>query len=511
MVLNENNMDANVMIPTSQSDLSAMSSIEVLGQPTEIRSESLPQLSLLNDRFGELANVSPVISFFKTVVDPVVVVCVLFVLARSYNVAWDGYLLVLAVISFLLSSHLLDGVFLFVPDREGTLTGLARLLLGWLYTVALLVLLGHVSRFSAYYDLEFIYLWFAITPVALVLTHIGFRQLFVRMNRDGHDIRKVVIVGASRLGRALAQRVQENTVLGMEFVGYFDDRGCDRLEVKASEHLGDLNSLPEFVKKNSLHNIYVTLPMTSQPRVIQLVEALKDSTASIYFVPDLFVFDLIQARFDHVAGIPVVAVCETPFTGMRGVLKRVADIILSLVILLMIWPVMLAIAVAVKMTSPGPVLFKQRRYGLDGENILVYKFRSMTVCEDGQQIVQAQRNDSRLTSIGAFLRKTSLDELPQFINVLEGKMSIVGPRPHANAHNELYRKLIRGYMMRHKVKPGITGWAQVNGYRGETETVEKMRARIEYDLDYLRNWSLWLDLKIIFRTVAMIVHDKNAY
>jgi putative colanic acid biosynthesis UDP-glucose lipid carrier transferase len=172
---------------------------------------------------------------------------------------------------------------------------------------------------------------------------------------------------------------------------------------------------------------------------------------------------------------------------------------------------MLFIALGVKLTSPGPAVFKQRRYGLNGEEITVYKFRSMAVCEDGTNIVQAEKNDQRLTKLGAFLRRTSLDELPQFINVLQGRMSIVGPRPHAVAHNELYRKLIRGYMLRHKVKPGITGWAQVNGLRGETKDLEKMQARIEFDLHYLQNWSIWFDLWIIMRTVWVVLRRENAY
>jgi putative colanic acid biosynthesis UDP-glucose lipid carrier transferase len=212
-----------------------------------------------------------------------------------------------------------------------------------------------------------------------------------------------------------------------------------------------------------------------------------------------------------VAGLPVVAVCESPFTGFNGVIKRTSDIVLSCLILLLIAPIMLIVALGVKLGSPGPVIFKQRRYGLDGREIVVYKFRSMTVTEDGGNIQQAQKNDKRVTPLGAILRKTSLDELPQFINVLQGKMSIVGPRPHAVAHNEQYRKLIDGYMVRHKVKPGITGWAQVNGYRGETELLEKMKKRIDFDLDYLRHWSLRLDLYIILKTVQVLIKDKHAY
>ena len=257
--------------------------------------------------------------------------------------------------------------------------------------------------------------------------------------------------------------------------------------------------------------IYIALPMSNQPRILQLLDELRDTTVSIYFVPDLFMTDLIQARMDDLGGVPVVAVCETPFTGLNAVVKQAFDFVAAAVILALISPLLVAIAIAVKATSAGPVLFRQHRYGLDGERILVYKFRSMTVCENGDRITQAQANDRRVTPLGAFLRRSSLDELPQFINVLQGRMSIVGPRPHAVAHNETYRKLIKGYMVRHKVRPGITGWAQVNGCRGETETLDKMKRRIDYDLEYLRHWSFGLDLRIILRTVGLMHKDPNAY
>ncbi|MGZ5042367.1 MAG: undecaprenyl-phosphate glucose phosphotransferase, partial [Usitatibacter sp.] len=267
----------------------------------------------------------------------------------------------------------------------------------------------------------------------------------------------------------------------------------------------------DYVKKHRVDLIYVTLPMASQPRIMKLLDDLRDTTASVYFIPDIFLFDLIQGRMDTIGGLPVLALCETPFFGMNAMVKRLSDIVLASLILVLIAPAMLAIAIGVKATSRGPVLFRQRRYGLDGREILVYKFRSMTVTEDGAVVRQATKNDQRVTPFGAFLRRTSLDELPQFINVLQGRMSIVGPRPHAVAHNEQYRKLIKSYMIRHKVRPGITGWAQVNGLRGETETVDKMQARIEYDLDYLRHWSLKLDFHIIWRTIFVVFKKQNAY
>jgi putative colanic acid biosynthesis UDP-glucose lipid carrier transferase len=210
-------------------------------------------------------------------------------------------------------------------------------------------------------------------------------------------------------------------------------------------------------------------------------------------------------------GVPVVGICETPFTGTNDLVKRISDIILAALILIVISPFLIAIAIGVKLSSPGPVIFKQSRNGLDGGEIVVYKFRSMTAQDNGPVVRQATKNDARVTPFGAFMRRTSLDELPQFFNVLQGTMSIVGPRPHAVAHNEEYRRLIKAYMVRHKVKPGITGWAQVNGHRGETDTVEKMQARVEYDLEYLRNWSLGLDLQIIVRTIRLVLFDRHAY
>jgi len=238
---------------------------------------------------------------------------------------------------------------------------------------------------------------------------------------------------------------------------------------------------------------------------------MHDTTASIYFVPDIFVFDLIQCRTDDIDGLPVIALCETPYYGTSAVLKRASDMAIASMVLLVTFPLFIIIALLIRLTSPGSIFFKQRRYGLDGRPIVVYKFRTMTVSEDDDKVPQARRDDERITPIGSILRKYSLDELPQFINVLQGRMSVVGPRPHAVAHNEEYRKLVKGYMIRHKVNPGITGLAQIKGFRGETSSVDDMRERIEADLEYLRNWSLMLDMRIILKTLAVIWNDKMAY
>jgi putative colanic acid biosynthesis UDP-glucose lipid carrier transferase len=317
----------------------------------------------------------------------------------------------------------------------------------------------------------------------------------------------VVIAGANELGRRLAERLAD-PMLGVRVAGFFDDRAAGRLrDLPAAQNLGALERLADYARARRVDVIYVALPMASQPRILKLLEELRDTTASIYFVPDIFVSDLIQARVDSIGGLPVVAVCETPFYGFNGAVKRVSDVVLASVILLLIAPLLLAISIGVKLSSPGPILFKQRRYGLDGKEILVYKFRTMTVCEDGDRVTQARRRDPRVTRFGALLRQSSLDELPQLLNVLEGTMSIVGPRPHAVAHNEQYRRLIDGYMIRHKVRPGITGWAQVNGLRGDTAISD----RTKYDLWYIENWSLLLDIKILIRTALRMFTDKNAY
>jgi putative colanic acid biosynthesis UDP-glucose lipid carrier transferase len=354
--------------------------------------------------------------------------------------------------------------------------------------------------------------WAAITPVFLVAGQLTAQLALLRFGKQHVSPRRAVVVGLTDLGMRLTEKLREDVFLSIDVLGFFDERAISRLPNSAgSRVLGVPSSLPDYIAQKNVNVVYITLPMTRHPRILELLDMLKDSTVSIYFVPDLFVFDLIQARFDLISGIPVVAVCESPFYGMRGIAKRLSDLVLASFILLCIWPLLALLAAGVKLSSPGPAIFRQRRYGLDGKQIVIYKFRTMSVCEDGARVQQAQLNDSRITPFGKFLRKTSLDELPQFINVLQGRMSVVGPRPHAVAHNEEYRKVIDGYMIRHKVRPGITGLAQVKGFRGETETAEKMEQRIHYDLEYLRNWSLGLDLSIIFKTFSVLLGDRNAY
>jgi putative colanic acid biosysnthesis UDP-glucose lipid carrier transferase len=333
-----------------------------------------------------------------------------------------------------------------------------------------------------------------------------------RFLMNAFDNRSAIIAGYNTSSLELARRLKNNPGMRVEVTGFFDDRSSDRLGMEADAKLvGSLSDMSRYVKDNRTDVIFIALPIRHVKRVMNLLDDLRDTTASIYYVPDIFVFDLIQARSGEIHGIPVVAMCETPFYGYRGVAKRVTDVGFSTLILLLCLPLLVLIAIVVKISSPGPIIFKQHRYGLDGREIAVYKFRTMRVTEDGAEIRQASRSDSRITSFGRLLRRSSMDELPQLINVLQGRMSLVGPRPHAVAHNEEYRKLIKGYMVRHKVLPGITGLAQVNGCRGETSQLEEMEARVNFDLDYLRHWSPMLDIKIILLTVVKIFRDDKAY
>lgn len=438
--------------------------------------------------------------------DPVVAVGALPLCVASQGLPFSGPYLILALIAFSLT----------YPGSTPKAAGIGRLageiLARWLGVVSLLLFIGWATRTLGSVHPQVIYAWALATPFAQFGAQLLLPVIMPRLLAAEGVQRVAVIAGAGELGHALAQRIDETPFLGIRFAGYFDDRNRGRLgEAGSQKLLGRLERVAEYAKTHRVDLIYVTLPMASQPRILKLLDELHDTTASIYFAPDIFLFDLIQARMDTIGGLPVVAVCETPFCGTNRVVKRASDLMLATAILLLIAPLMLILAALVKLDSQGPVLFRQRRYGLDGREIVVYKFRTMTVTEDGDAIKQATRDDRRVTRFGALLRRYSLDELPQFINVLQGRMSVVGPRPHAVAHNETYRRLIKGYMIRHKVKPGITGWAQVNGLRGETETLDKMRQRIEFDLVYLRNWSLQLDLWIVLKTVYVVLHKQNAY
>jgi Undecaprenyl-phosphate glucose phosphotransferase len=453
----------------------------------------------------------PSVALLRHILNPTVIVATLLLTVIAYGSPLSQHYLALAALAFLISAQVVSDPVLDSSGNRGLSMLLThRIFTEWLLVSAALLLLAFALKVTELFSRKVILTWFAITPFVVVAAQVGFRRYAAFSALRGKILQSHVVVGANEVGARLARRLRANPHLGA-FRGFFDDRHSERLPGLPDEQLlGGTADIANYVRLNSVSSIYICLPMRPDERVTRLLEELKDTTASVYFVPDLYAFDTMQAQVCDLDGIPLFAVRETPFSGMNGVLKRGSDIVFATILLTMIWPLLLALAVGVRMSSPGPALFRQRRYGLYGESIYVYKFRTMRVCEDGK-VTQAQRNDPRVTRFGGFLRRTSLDELPQLFNVLAGTMSLVGPRPHAVSHNEEYRKVIAGYMLRHKVRPGITGWAQVNGYRGETETVEKMQRRVEYDLDYLRNWSLRLDLTIMFRTALTVWRDRNAY
>ncbi len=373
---------------------------------------------------------------------------------------------------------------------------------------------GFVSKTSADFSRGVSLTWFVLAPFALAALRIAVRGTLRILRAHGFNRRRVAILGATREAEELATAFEESPWLGFELLGVFDDRGPERRPVFRRADcrvIGDFTDLVRRARDGNVDIIYVALPMRAEERNLRLFHELADTTATVYMVAGLLTYDLLRAHWSRVGNVPVVGIHDTPFEGMVALLKRVEDLVLGSIILALIALPMLTIAVAIKLTSPGPVLFRQWRYGLNGRRIRVLKFRTMSVTEDGAEVKQAIRNDPRVTRLGRFLRRSSLDELPQFLQVITGALSIVGPRPHAVIHNETYRSLIAGYMLRHMVKPGITGWAQVNGWRGETEQLEKMRKRVEHDLEYIRNWSLLWDIKIILMTVFGAKKNRNAY
>ncbi len=387
----------------------------------------------------------------------------------------------------------------------------APILLSWLSSIALLLTFAFALKITDNFSRVALSIWFVYAPIALTSYRFAFSKLSKARHADSYE-QKSIIIGATPSGLSLAREIEGNKHLGLQLVGIFDDRSLDRLPEQSQASIrGSINDALKMAKERDFRHVYVALPMQASHRIKEIINYFSDSTARVYIVPDFFTFDLIQSRWRNVGQVPTLSIYDTPFYGMTTFVKRLEDIVISSIILALISPVLLAVAIGVKTSSSGPVIFKQYRYGIDGKKIKVWKFRSMKVMDNGGVVKQATKDDPRVTKFGSFIRRTSLDELPQFINVLQGRMSIVGPRPHAVAHNEEYRQIVDKYMLRHKVKPGITGWAQINGYRGETDTLDKMEKRVEYDLNYIRNWSLWLDIKIIFLTVFKGFVGKNTY
>lgn len=443
-----------------------------------------------------------------------------FIAYAAYPAAPWGTEQTLATIAAVLVFYVTGEIFGLYQPLRGVSLGkqLLRTWAAWMPVVMVVLGAGFALKATDQFSRLSTGSWLALAPFAILAWRSAVHLVLTRLRVSGRNIRTAAVCGATEIGAELARRIQGNPALGIRLLGFFDDRTPERTEQITAEFgatMGRFDDVVEGARRGEIDLVYIALPLKAERRINELLRKLADTTASVYLVPDFFVFDLLHGRWSELGDLPVVSIFETPFYGVDGWVKRLEDIVLGTFFLVAGAPLMILIAVAIKLNSKGPVFFKQRRYGLNGEVIEVLKFRTMTVAEDGAKVTQAKKDDDRITKVGRILRRTSLDEVPQLIHVVTGTMSLVGPRPHAVAHNELYRKKIEGYMLRHKVKPGLTGWAQVNGWRGETDELWKMEKRIEHDLEYIRRWGLGFDLKIVFITVFGVLFGgkvrQNAY
>ncbi len=381
---------------------------------------------------------------------------------------------------------------------------LRRLVAGWSVVVLVLVSTAAILKETDTFSRIWFGLWVLITLAGLILLVLITHAAAVRTRKLEQKDRKVVLVGAGESAQRVESRLRDGNATSMNLVACFGEAWSATAVLPVSE-------LAEFVIANKVQEVWIATPWEHKPLLEQALDALKETVVDVNVVPDLHQYRLLNQGITEWGGLPVISLAGTPMTGSERSLKTIFDWFAAFLIAFITLPLTLLIALLIKLSSPGPVLFRQQRHGLGGEAIEIFKFRTMQQHrEQSGQVTQARKQDSRVTWIGRFLRRTSLDELPQLINVLKGEMSLVGPRPHAIEHNEVFKSRIPRYMLRHKVKPGLTGWAQVNGYRGITDTPEKMAMRIEHDLWYIQNWSLWLDLKILLMTPLVMIH-KNAY
>ena len=389
-----------------------------------------------------------------------------------------------------------------------------RLTVAWFVVALLVSLVAFLSKIAV--DVSRV--WFSTSMIASYCGLVGVRlvsgALLASSHMRGKSIQSVVLIGGADQTEHVTGRLEENPWTGYRVARTFDSGWT---EATSSEDLQILlDEVHAFIETQRQHEhavaeVWISLPLAQEALIQKILNMLQDASVDVCLLPDSFGMQFFSGAASNVAELPVVNISDIRLPGSAELFKRLFDRVVALMAIVVLAPVLIVISIAIKLNSRGPILFRQLRYGMDGREIEVWKFRSMRVQEHGTEVRQATRNDNRVTTVGAFLRRNSLDELPQFINVLQGRMSIVGPRPHAVLHNEEYRSQISGYMLRHKIKPGITGWAQVNGWRGETDTLDKMEERVRFDLEYIQNWSVWLDVKIILMTVVQVFSGKNAY
>jgi len=443
-----------------------------------------------------------------------VVVGVQVVAHALYGEGWNEQTTTVTLIALLVFGLAAEVAGLYRPWRTGTIVREAKnALFAWMTVPLALFTFWFFTKTTVHYSRVASSAWFVFTPLFLCAARVGVRVALRVLRFQGRNIRRVAILGMTEDAERLATSFAKRPWLGLKLLGIYDDRSEDRRHPSVHPDCAVAGSSADMVqacREGKLDAVYIALPLRAEVRTGEILASLSDTTVSVYLVADLLYYSLLHAQWSQVGNVPVVSLHDSPFEGVVGWVKRMEDLALGTVIVIIALIPMLCIALAIKLKSPGPILFRQRRYGLCGRQIRILKFRTMTVCEDGPDVVQATKDDIRVTKLGSFLRRTSLDEFPQFFQVLTGELSLVGPRPHAVAHNEKYRALIHGYMLRHMVKPGITGWAQVNGWRGETAEIEKMEERVRHDMEYIRNWNLLLDLKIIFLTIFGAKKRRNA-
>ena len=433
---------------------------------------------------------------------------------RRRDIGWNWEYLLVATTAVLLFETIARRWHVYRSWRASPLREeFYRLATSWFATVTVMATLLYLLNPGPTVQLDLLPAWGAIALPMFFCLRLAVRLPLRWLRQRGANFRTAAIVGATAVGLEVADVLRQNAWMGVNVIGVYDDRKPQPARTTADlEVAGDMNSLRERIQGQQVDIIYIALPLRAELRIRGLIEEWRDRALSVQFVADFSALGLLNPRWEILGGIPTVTVIDTPHQGLDGALKRAVDVIGSIIAIALLGLPMLLVALLIRLDSAGPIIFRQRRYGLDGHAFEIYKFRTMTVASSlSTEFVQAQRNDVRITRLGAFLRRSSLDELPQFIIVLQGRMSIVGPRPHPIALDESQRRLIDGYRLRHKVRPGITGWAQVNGMRGETDTPDKMLNRIRFDLEYIDQWSIWLDLHIICRTALQVLRDPQAF
>ncbi|MET3521035.1 undecaprenyl-phosphate glucose phosphotransferase [Mesorhizobium abyssinicae] len=430
--------------------------------------------------------------------------------------AWQ-YPLTIAAASFL-AVVLLDVTDSYqVSALMRPIANFGRVLLVWAGTYALMALTAFIMKISEDYSRLLFGTWFVVGFVLIFGLRLVMSNLIRRWARDGRMERRAVIVGGGKSAEMLIRSVERQPYNDIRICGIFDDRGDKRSPpiVAGYPKLGNISELIDFARIARIDMLIVSLPLTAESRVLQLLKKLWVLPVDIRLSAHSNALQFRPRAYSYIGSVPMLDIFDKPINDWDSVAKRAFDILFSIIGIIVFSPVMLATAIAIKLDSKGPVLFKQKRHGFNNEVIEVYKFRSMyTDRSDPTAKQTVTKNDPRVTRVGRFIRKTSIDELPQFFNSLFGSLSLIGPRPHAIAaqsHNLLYNEVVDGYFARHKVKPGVTGWAQINGWRGEMDTNEKIRMRTEYDLYYIENWSLLFDLRILFMTPVRLLNTENAY